>query len=274
MRPDPIDFDSPLGISKREWVKVLGVNLALLLIAYIVALICTLCGNDLFLLRYYNEQLNAIESYLRPLDLIWIVKIPIAGIEALIFSTYCAKRKPNVFVFLTYIVVYGAICTAIFFTTKSVPAFMTTALDTAIVLGYCAIIAIKSKDGKYFLKCLARFAITLAVSFALNGAISVFRRQCYNLWQMDFSNSFYLALTLEYDLALALALGLLTLLIPWEKGEKQWTSQDASGSSPTMKKWSPKNSLTKKNNLSPKVKRRLALLKAKVIVIQTVACSR
>lgn len=38
----PIDYDTRLGISKREWTKVLGANLALLLTAYVVALVCTL----------------------------------------------------------------------------------------------------------------------------------------------------------------------------------------------------------------------------------------
>lgn len=57
---DPIDFDSPLGISKKEWTKVLGVNLTLLLIVYAVALILTFCGSDLFLLKYANASLDGI----------------------------------------------------------------------------------------------------------------------------------------------------------------------------------------------------------------------
>lgn len=50
MRREPIDYNNPLGISKREWTMVLGVNLALLLIVYVVALVCTLNGSDFFLL--------------------------------------------------------------------------------------------------------------------------------------------------------------------------------------------------------------------------------
>lgn len=39
MKREPIDYNSPLGISKREWTRVLGVNLALLLAVYAVAFI-------------------------------------------------------------------------------------------------------------------------------------------------------------------------------------------------------------------------------------------
>lgn len=273
MRYDPIDFDSPLGISKREWARVLGANLALLLLAYTIALILTISGNDLFLLRFYNEQLNGIESMLMNHDLFWVFQIPVAAIEEVIICAYAAKRKPSIFVFLSYCGVYYAICTIIYFTTKVVPGFMTLLLGVVFVLGYCAFFSIKNKDWRYGLKCLARFAIATAISLALNEAVSVFRTKVYNLWELGFDNSFYIALTIEYDLALALSLGLLTILIPWEKGERQaWKSQDAGGSSPTSKRWSLKNSPKKnKPQLSPKALKRLRLLKAKVIVIQTVA---
>ena len=77
-------------------------------------------------------------------------------------------------------------------------------------------------------------------------------------------------MSIEYDIALALSLGLLTILIPWEKGGKtKWTSPDAGGPSPTSMKKSPKP--TPNNNLSPKLRKRLFFLKAKVFVIQTVA---
>lgn len=44
-----------LGITRREWTLVLGANLAILLIAYIIALACTLGGSDFFLLNVHSE---------------------------------------------------------------------------------------------------------------------------------------------------------------------------------------------------------------------------
>lgn len=127
MKPEPIDYNNPLGISKREWTKVLGINLALLLLVYVIALICTLCGNDLFLLRFYNERLNEIEAFLSPRDLLWTVKIPIAAIEEVIFCSYVAKKKPSLYMFLAYCGVYYLICTVIYFTSTggSDPAYAT-----------------------------------------------------------------------------------------------------------------------------------------------------
>lgn len=44
-----------LGITRREWTLVLGANLAILLIAYAIALACTLSGSDFFLLNVHSE---------------------------------------------------------------------------------------------------------------------------------------------------------------------------------------------------------------------------
>ena len=91
MRPDPIDFNSPLGISKREWIKVLGVNLALLLVVYVTALVFTLCGSDLFLLNFQSEDLQRIESTLRGWNVYPIVQMGFSAIEMGIVASYIAK---------------------------------------------------------------------------------------------------------------------------------------------------------------------------------------
>lgn len=268
---EPIDYNSPLGISKKEWTKVLGVNLALLLIVYAVALVCTLCGSDLFILRFFNERLDAIETFLRGYDLFWLVQIPIAGIEEAIICSYVAKKKPSVPLFGIYVSVYYGICTVLYFTTHSVPAFLTTALGISACIAYCVFYCIKMKSGKYVLHCFLRMLIAVAMSFAINEAIALFRTRCFDLW-LVYSSSFVMALSIEYDIALALALGFLTLVIPWEKGGNEtWTSRPVGGSSPTSTKCSPKNSKTAKINLTPKQRKKIFILKAKVIAIQTVA---
>jgi len=88
---DPIDFDSPLGISKREWIKVLGANLALLLVVYVVALICTLCGSDLFLLNFHSDDLQRIEETLRGWGIYPVVQAALSTIEMGIVASYIAK---------------------------------------------------------------------------------------------------------------------------------------------------------------------------------------
>ena len=259
MKPEPIDYNNPLGISKREWTKVLGINLALLLLVYAIALICTLCGNDLFLLRFSNERLNAIESFLMERDLLWVIQIPVAGIEEAIICAYSAKKKPNLITFVSYCAIYYAICVAIYFTTRNVPQFVTMMLGIGFAVGYCSIVAIKAKNGKYFLKSIIRLAIASIISYILSGMISIFRNKCFEIWNFHYGASFMVALNLEYDIALAMALGLLTLIIPWEKGGKTlWTSIRHGGSSMTSKKDSPKP--TAKNNLNPKLRKRIFLI--------------
>lgn len=121
------------------------------------------------------------------------------------------------------------------------------------------------------MKMLARLAIAIVVTAALNALISFFRTKVLEIGHA-FPNTQFFYLSVEYDLALSLSLGFLTMVIPWEKGGQKWTitAADAGGSSRTTMKWSRKNSQTK-NKIPEKTKRKLRLLKAKVIVIQTAA---
>lgn len=63
MKHEPINYNNPLGISKREWTRVLGVNLALLLLVYGIATILTLCGKSL-ILDDYRDEINYMEAEL------------------------------------------------------------------------------------------------------------------------------------------------------------------------------------------------------------------
>ena len=266
---DPIDLDSPLGISKREWTKVLGANLARLLLAYCVALVFTLCGNGAFLLNFHSDDLQRIEETLWSWNIYPMVTIALATIEMWIWASYVNRGLVKwyyplgLFAFKVIVNVAFTACGAI------LPSFLPTLINFVFVL----VIAIMRCFKEKWWKVLIRLAIVLAVSLVLNVLIAVFRTTITKFFVNDWDASSLFALSVEYDLALALALGFLTLLIKWEKGvETCKVNPDASGSSLTSKRWSLKNS-QKKNNfqLTPKAKKKLRLLKAKVIVIQTVA---
>lgn len=267
MRPDPIDFESPLGISKREWVKVLGVNLALLLIVYAVALICTLCGSDMFLLNFHSDDLQRIEETLWSWNIYPLITIAYATIETCVMASY-VKREIVKWYFPVLLFATKAIVNVIFTACgATLPSFLPTAINAVFLL----IVAIVRCRKEKWWKVLIRISIALAASLLLNELIGVFRTKFIGFWKLDYSSSALFALSIEYILALVLTLEFLALLITWEKGEKACNQNpDAGGSSPTLKKWSRKNS-PQKNNLSPKLKRKIALLKAKVIAIQTVA---
>jgi hypothetical protein len=269
MRHDPIDYNSPMGISKKEWVRVLGVNLALLLLAYCVALVFTLCGNGAFLLNFENAQLESMETTLRSIGIYPLVQMGMSTIEEVIILSYVLKQKPKWWWPVIHLGVYVGLNYLMMATIGHVLSFTALALGILFSLGITIYTCIKKKEKPWFY--LLRLVIAIAVSFVINEAIAIFRTKAYEIGVI-YENSSFFALSIEYDLALALALGFLTLLIPWEKGGKpQWeTPQAAGGSSPTSKRWSRKNSLTK-NNLNPKQRKKIALLKAKVIVIKTVA---
>lgn len=265
---DPIDFDSPLGISKREWTKVLGINLALLVIVYIIALIFTLCGNGVFMIEAYNESLQNLENTMRNIGIYPLVQMAFATLEEIIVLIYVLKSKPKWWWPVAHLLVYVGLNYLMMATVGYVLPFTAMVLDLAMTT---ALIFIYSrKEIRKIWKPFCRMAIAYAVVIGLNTLIAFFRTKVIEIGHI-FSNTEFFYLSIEHDLALVLVLGFLTLVISWEKGGQKWeTHLDASGSSPTSKRWSRKNSLTK-NNLNPKQRRKIALLKAKVIVIQTVA---
>lgn len=272
MKQEPVDYRNPLGISKREWTKVLGVNLALLLIVYTIALITTLSGNDFFLLNFHSEDLARIETTLRGWGIYPLVQTAFSTVETTIIASYVAKTKPKWWYAVGYFGVFVALNLILTATIGFVPSWIT------LVLGFvtCLVaVLVKGRDKRNILVSSARYLIALVVSLGLNEVIAIFRTKAASLWQKDIGNSWAFVLNIEYFLALALAFGFLTLLIPWEKGEKQCQmSPIAGGSSPTLTKSSRKNSLNAKQNLSnlpPRIRRRLRWTKIKVISIQTIA---
>ena len=269
MKREPIDYNSPLGISKREWTRVLGVNLALLLAVYAVALICTLCGSDLFLLNFHSDNLQRIEETLRKWHMFPIVQTLFAMVEMTIMACYVAKAKPKWWYSLSYLGTYIGINVLFTQIIGAVPPFMTFLLTAIFVIGF-VFVNWKPKE-KWFIY-LYRFAICYAVTFILNEGISLFRLKAGQLW-LQLPNSIGFALNIEYDLALVLAFGFLTLLIPWKKkggSEPCPTSRGAFGSSPNMPKPVQKSGKTAKTDIPPQIKKRLRLLKAKFITIQTI----
>lgn len=273
---EPIDYNSPLGVGKREWAKVLGVNLALLILVYAIALICTLCGSNLFLLNFSNPNLDAIETFLREHGAFSFLTIAFTTIEETIICCYVAKRKPNVWLPLVH---YATTCLFVFILNQCLgylPSFFITLYGILYVAFAVFLLnGFKGVTRRYLIICLIRLAIALAITFSLNGIIVVMRNKIGELFKFIDNNSVFFALSLEYDLALSLAFGFLTMVIPWDKkgGTKQCQTplQGVGGSSPSSTNSSPKSSKIAKTNLPPKYRKRLRWLKAKVIVIQTVA---
>ena len=278
MKREPIDYNSPLGISKREWTRVLGVNLALLLAVYAVALICTLCGSDLFLLNFESQSLTNIETTLRGWGIFPLVQFLFYAIEATIICSFYLGKPAKWWIPLTFYaetVLADLACWAIFGSFPGVIQFAVATI-THIIL----ILVFFRKDRKAMGFAFIRFGIATAVSLALNGAIAFMRLKMAELWSHDLPNTALFALNFEYDIALVLSFLFLWLVLPFnhKKGDEKpcLTDPVAGGSSPMSMKSSPTKSRTntpKKttSELSPETKKRVRLAKAKVITIQSVA---
>lgn len=274
---DPIDYDSPLGISKREWTKVLGANLALLLIMYTVALICTMCGSDFFMLNFHSDDLKRIEDTLRSWNVFPLVEILFQTIEVTIVYAYAVKGKIRWFNPPILFAAFVAFNVAFTQTMGAYPAFVPFIVLIAFLVTAVSIEYRKSKTD--VLKGLARAAIGLAVSFVLSAMISLFRLSYARIFNSELSNVTGFATNVELDIALVLSLSFLSVALNWEprKGgsEQCPTNLGASGSCPTATKQSPKRMPSTKRNpnsdIPPKLRKRIRILKAKTIAIQTTA---
>lgn len=268
MKREPIDYSNPLGISKREWVKVLGVNLGLLLITYVVALVFTLCGSDAFLIGTENPAISDLASRLNSWGVYPLITIAFATIEETLMvwfiilkrpkwwmpASYFAARVLNNFIFLWA----GA---------NAVPTWSFLTINVLFCLGFAL------SHGKRCGKPLIRMAITIVLSFALNELIALFRSKAIEINHYYVETAF-IYLSIEYDLAFGLSLGFLAMVIPWEKGgaETCYPTADAGGSSPNSTNSSPKSSKTARTDGLPlRYKKRLFWLKARVMAIQTIA---
>lgn len=268
MKKEPVDYNNPLGISKKEWVRVLTVNLALLLIVYAVALIVTLCGSDFFLLQARSECLQTIEDTLRGWGIYQLIKIGFATVEETIILWFVTLKRPKWWWPVSYFAIRVANNLLFTYTIGGVPG----ASVFVINFGFCIVFALTFK--KKCLKPLIRFVIALAVSLLLNEGIGFLRTKLLGLNHL-YTNIEFFYLSLEYDLALLLSLGLLAIAIPWNetKGDQQpWAKTGVvGGSSPTSMKKSRTNSPTKNNGLTDKQRKRIRKLKAKMFIVQSVA---
>ena len=258
-----------MGITKREWTLVLGANLAILLIAYIIALVCTLSGSDFFLLNVHSEALESLEATLRGWNVYFLVQLAFAAVEETIILSFVAFRRPRAWWVLGYIALFLAIYLPIALTGNQPPSWITLGIGFSYAMLICWAYCLK--DLKNIWKFLIRLLIAGILSLAFNVLISMLRTNMIGLGLIYESASvFYLSL--EYDLSLGLALGFIALLITREKGGKRCpTSQPAGGSSMTSTSNSPKHAKSTKNKLPPKLQKRLRRIKAVTFATQFAA---
>lgn len=228
------------------------------------------------MLRYDNPSLDQFEQTLRGWGVYPLVQILFYSIEMFIASVYITKRKPNFWFCLIAYASYVAANVALTQIFDSVQWWEDSALTAILLLFLCFFY--KKGNKKYLLECFLRYLIFLILSLLLDLLIYFLRNgiiDSYGFTRMSLSID--LALNIENYLALGLALGFLTLLIPWEEGEKQCkTIRTAGLSSPISTSKSPTSpkkpiAAKTKSELPKGTIRKIRWLYLRTFLVQSVA---
>lgn len=79
-------------ISKRKWKQIFLAMSIMVLVLYVVAMICSLCGSTYFILNYQNEQMDRIEAWFRDHQIYGLINIAFNVIEFEIVMSFVLKR--------------------------------------------------------------------------------------------------------------------------------------------------------------------------------------
>lgn len=257
------------AITKKEWTRVVGANLALLLIVYLIALVTTLCGSDFFLLKVDGGAIAALEDTLRSWNVLFLLQILFLVVEETIIVSFVAFSKPRFWWPIAYFAVYLCLYLSFAYSMGSIPSWLplTSGFLFALAMGLIE----ARKDWKSWWKPVVRLLIAFAISLCLNMLISEFRLKLVGLG-LIFPTTDVFYLSLEYYLALALSLGFIALLITREKGEaKCRIPRPAGGSSPTSTKCSPKPLPKNNSQLPPSLLKKAKRIRAMAFAAQTAA---
>ena len=257
------------GITKKEWTRVVGTNLALLLLVYLIALVTTLCGSDFFLLKVDGGAIAALEDTLRSWNVNFLVTILFLSVEETIILSFTCFHRPRFWWPIAYFATYLCFYLIFAFTIGSIPSWLPLSVGMAFAITIGLIEA--RKDFKHWWKPMVRLLIAAAASMVLNFMIFFFRTRLVSLGTiLSNANLFYLSV--EYDLALSLALGFIALLMTREKGvSKCRIPQGAGGSSPTSTKCSPKPQPKRNDQLPPSLLKKAKRIRAMALAAQTAA---
>ena len=227
--------ESPF-LEKHEWRKLLLATSIMVLVLYVVAMVFSLCGSDIFIVKYQNEQMDRIESFLRQNGIYSIAMWIFATIEFAIISSFVLMKRTRWY----YVIPYLVIPIGIAFLRLGLPTAFYTVLTLVL---YVVMLAVDSfalnKDNKWkkFGFGMIRLAISQVVSYGLQLMIYVIKAGYFDNSTHIMTLSAQFIYSIELDIALSVILFTIALYIDKGKGDsQQWTTYQAqSGFSQTSK---------------------------------------
>ena len=101
--------ESPF-LEKHEWRKLLLATSIMVLILYAVAMVFSLCGSDIFIVKYQNTQMDKIEAFLKDNKIYPMAMWIFTTLECTIITTFTLFKKPKFYYILPYF--YTPSCTS------------------------------------------------------------------------------------------------------------------------------------------------------------------
>lgn len=253
-------------ISKRKWKQIFLAMSIMVLVLYVVAMICSLCGSTYFILNYQNEQMDKIEAFLKNYKIYPLAMWLFNTFEFTIIISFVRGRLPKWY----YVVTFYGIAMIVSATIPSTPTIFYQIYPFAFYLLIPLIeqlVVDKKFDFKKYLFKVLKLLIAVAITYVLQVMIYVIKDGDWSFENhvMNLSATFIYAL--EYDIALSVILFTILLYIDREKGDNIWaTYQVHGGSSQVSKTQLPTSNTEKKPTKTQKNK--IRLFYAKVYFIQ------
>lgn len=265
-----------LYLTKIQWKKLFLATSILVIVLYLAAMICSLCGSEYFILNYQNAQMDKIEAFLESANLSNVINSLFATIEFSIILAFILRKAPKWYYCLSFLAlpliphyIFGRL-PDIYYSIYPFAFYLTIPVIDQLVENHKSLYKEKFSFKKYGIQML-RFLITILTTFVLQFIIYGIKEGNLSLVNHIQSLSKAFIYALEYDIALSVILYTIVLLSDKEKGDsKLWaTSRNHGGSSQTSKTNSRKSTL--KKNLTKTQKRKIRLLYLKMYLTQIAA---
>ena len=253
-------------LSKLELRKIFLAISVMTLILYSIAMIVSLCGSDIFIVKYQNESMDRIEAFMTKHSIQSLLSWMFATLEFSIITSFITKKRCKWY----YVVGYYIIPVIIAFIFPQIPSTFYTILT---IFFYVIVILIDSfvfkneHKGKKFGFEMLMLLISQVVAYTLQLMIYIIKAGYFSVENHRMTMSAHFIYAIEYDIALSVLLFTIALYIDKEKGDSGlWvTYHTQSGFSQTSKTKSQRLSLM---NLSKKQKNRLIWLYVRLYLIQ------
>lgn len=265
--------DDEMFLTKEKWRKLFLATSLMIIVLYIVAMICSTNGSNMFILRYENAHLDKVEKFMREQKLMGLVTALFLTLEFSIVLSFIINKRteiyyPAIFYFTLIIPAFLFDLPDFYYSIIQFPFYLGIPLIEQYVENKYESVPTKKFSFKKYLICLLKLVFAIGATYLLQVIIYAIKTGNFAFSNNIMTLSGYVIYSIEYDIALFIILFTIRLYINKEKGDKQsWTkSQDLGGFSQTLKIKSQKST----TNLSKTQKKKIKFFYFRLYLTQIV----